>query len=357
MIDMLIVTGRFSDHFRPSKIGEALAKPFMLDRLFSVTHVNGGTVNYLTQLVENGLTNYQVILWMPDVPNDEEKLLPLIKQKNPTALLISSKRAIEKTYTEFDVVGRLLKSRSNLGIMVTRANNRYYFSLLDPLGNLFWEGEDVTTLATKVLQRVCTLLQYQRIPSVKIGDAVQVELPPDYLEVIQDYGEKFHEYTNAVNPNRFLGNTSTRCMKGFPGIRTPHPEGHYAISRRNVDKTGISADDFVVVTSNEQQVEYFGDHKPSVDSPIQIRLFNYYRNVNFILHGHVYLAGVPTTPNALPCGSIEEFDEILDLVRNPEATNFAVNLKGHGCLILTDSVEALKGWQLHSRPFPEPLLV
>ena len=82
-------------------------------------------------------------------------------------------------------------------------------------------------------------------------------------------------------------------MPSLPSsARTDGKDGPlYLVSRRNVDKTTMSASDFVLVTGNESKVEYFGDVKPSVDAPIQIRLFNYYEGVCYMVHGHVYGRG------------------------------------------------------------------
>jgi len=89
-----------------------------------------------------------------------------------------------------------------------------------------------------------------------------------------------------------------------------------------------------------------------VDTPIQIRLFNYYRNIKYIVHGHVYLETPYMTRSKIPCGYIEEFDEIADLVPQDER-NFSVNLKGHGCLILATDLTYFKDQKLIGRPFPE----
>lgn len=89
----------------------------------------------------------------------------------------------------------------------------------------------------------------------------------------------------------------------------------------------MSVDDFVAVTASEDK--------------------------GYIVHGHVYVDGAPMTHSKIPCGHIEEFDEIAALFPDAEQTNFAVNLKGHGCLILANSLEFLKNQVLAGRPFPE----
>ena len=131
---------------------------------------------------------------------------------------------------------------------------------------------------------------------------------------------------------------------------------HILVTKRNVDKQTLSVEDFVLVEAGLTDfVKYAGEHKPSVDTPIQIKLFDYYRGVNFIVHGHAYVEGALVTHNKLPCGYVQEFDEIVDLIPNQNAVNFNINLTGHGCLIMADSLEYLEAQidRLYARPFPE----
>jgi len=127
------------------------------------------------------------------------------------------------------------------------------------------------------------------------------------------------------------------------------------MSKRNIDKTIINSQGFVEVKDEETIVKYFGDLKPSVDTPVQIKLFNRYQNVNYIVHGHVYVKDTMITSKNIPCGFIEEFDEIKKWFPDEKASNFAVNLKGHGCILLAKDLKWLEETKsrLVARPFPE----
>lgn len=181
------------------------------------------------------------------------------------------------------------------------------------------------------------------------------------MDATRQLGEQFTEYVEAVNPDRFMGNASTRCCHGFPSARSDN--GTVFMSRRNVDKTIISSDEFVEVTNDASSGNtlYFGDQKPSVDSPVQLRLYERYPNVNYIVHGHVYVKGAPFTDACIPCGFLEELEEIAnkfpDMLRRAlvsTAGNFVINLRGHGCLILASDVAYLTGHEFLSRPVFEP---
>jgi hypothetical protein len=284
-----------------------------------------------------------------------------IEKINPKLLLISSKRVVEKSYTDFDIISRLLKSRSNLGVKMTQEQGIYQFDLLDPLGNRYCRTSSVAELGAAMKKRVEELQSLTRIGSTSLCQCVTAaSIEEDFVDIVRHLGDEFSKHVNAVNPERFLGNASaratdriTRCCHGFPATRSADDANVYLVSRRNVDKTTMSADDFVSVTNNESRVEYFGDIKPSVDAPIQIRLFNFYRNVRYIVHGHVYVEGGTLTHSKIPCGHIEEFEEIRLLFADANSANFVINLKGHGCLILAADLNFLRTRKFLAREFPE----
>lgn len=319
--------------------------------------INGGTLN---QLQNFDFSQVEKLIWMPNVSNDEAKILPNIKNINQKLLLVSSKRAIEKDYKESDVIGHLLANKSNLGIMITKLEDfKYNFKLLDPLGNIWADTTSVPYLCTRLLNRLDFLGSLTRIGSQKIGEARPVDIELGFLHIVHKFGNEFTNYVNAVNPNRFLGNAATRCSYGFPSLRK---DDRIFVTRRNVDKTSIQASDFVEVKSHWDKVGYYGDNKPSVDTPIQLKLFERYPNVNYMIHGHVYVQEAPLTgwedvrkpaTAKIPCGCIEEINEIRKLFPEYGDCNFTVNLFGHGFLAFAKDLEYFDNIELKARPFPE----
>jgi hypothetical protein len=145
-----------------------------------------------------------------------------------------------------------------------------------------------------------------------------------------------------------------------PNIHCPAHPPRVLVTRRNVEKTTLSESDFVEVSlrpyGKGEEVAYYGDAKPSVDAPIQLHLFRRYQNVRYMVHGHVYVEEAPYTAHKIPCGGIEEVEEIAALFPDERAANFAVNLRGHGCLLLANTLTFLQNAKarLIARPFPEP---
>lgn len=356
-MEILIVGGTFDhDEGKPSKIIDTLAQTFVKEAerennvdVKGISVLNGGN---LSELHNIDFRECDVLFWAPNISNNEAKIIPDIKTKNPKLLLISSKRVVEKRYTEGDIVGRLLKTKSNLGVMITKHDDTYRFRLMDPLGNCHVDTLSVEQLASSMFLRILELRSMTRIGCRRIGDRRDFQVDPEFVKFVKHSATEFTKYVNAVNPNRLLGNASTRCMFGFPAERA---DGRVFVTQRNIDKQLIQTDGFVEVNpTKEGVVEYYGDKKPSVDTPIQIKLFNYYQNINYMVHGHVYIDGAKITARKVPCGYLEEFDEIVALYPDRNEKAFAVNLKGHGCLLLAESVEDL--WALGryvSRDFPE----
>ena len=314
--------------------------------------LNGGNLEDLDGLVPwlKG-HKYDCLIWMPNIDNKEDKILPTIKQQYPNLLLVQSKRVVEKPYTDFEMVKRLLNSHSSLGIRITRPDG-YRFEVIDPLGNSWNKPAPLSGMGEVLWGRIDELLKLHRKPS-KYSETLptDVTIEPEFLKAVTYLGGEFTKYVMAVNPDRFLGNASTRCCHGFPSVK----EGNVIyMSKRNVDKTIISSKQFVPVEALESNtIHYGGENKPSVDTPVQQLLYQHYPNIKYMIHGHVYVEGAPMTERNIPCGFLEEVNEVIDLVPNLESSNFVVNLKGHGCLILSDNIEYLTAHKFISRPHLE----
>lgn len=339
---MFIVCGKFTHENctpRESKIGNCFQKELDADG------INGGNLQTLNEFDFRKLST---LIWMPEIDNNENKIVPRIKIHNPKLFLITSKR-MREGYTLNDFIGRLLQNKSNLGIAITKESSLYRFKLIDPLGNIYVDTLSVSDLAKSIKARVEFLNKFTRLPSKRVGSAQPVQIEPEFLSLIKSNGTIFNQYVKAVNPNRLLGNASTRCAKGFPTFKQ---NKNIYVTRRNVEKSSLNHDDFVRVSKNGWCVDYYGDYKPSVDTPLHLEIFEYYKNIKYIQHGHVYVKGAPLTLNKIPCGYVESFKDIVKLVPSQDSAHFVINLRGHGCLICSGNLQ----WNnivFEVRPFPE----
>jgi hypothetical protein len=100
-------------------------------------------------------------------------------------------------------------------------------------------------------------------------------------------------------------------------------------------------------------VRYYGNDKPSVDTPIQLCLYGHYAMVNYIIHSHVYVKDAPFTGEKIPCGALEEVDHILSVWPQRDIYNFAINLKGHGSIVFSRDLWYFDKVNYIARPVPE----
>jgi len=362
-LGVLFVGGHFDDEGgRPSGYVRTLFSSLM-SHLYSYSYgwdevrMNGGSWDELVAISKR-FKQFDVIIWMPSVPNDKEKLVEKIKVENPKCLLVTSKNNESGKYSTMHLLARALKTKSNLLLEFTKAaDGKWQVTVLDPLGNSFAEKESCMGMVEYFLgSRIVQLYQYTRVQSKTIGEALPVPDEKEFFDVAKNYAEVFHKLIHANN-DRFMGNLSFRCEKGFPSVKK---EGIIYVSERNVDKRSIGKESFVAMNlkneeelDGEESVEFYGDKKPSVDSPIQVMLYNFYKNVQYMLHSHTYVAGAPCTDEVIPCGAIEEAEAIMALYPYPDKVNFAVNLKGHGSIVFANSVDFLKDIQYVARKIPE----
>jgi len=334
-----------------------------LDCSIVLTH-NGGYYWSLPVLIDQmKIQDPDIIFWFMNVPNDLAKHNN-IKAEFPKAILITSKNNYDKHYTFQEMAARALALKSNLFIEVTKEHQRYHGRLFDPLGNAWtMKTPDFPYLVMQALKRAVHLKSVTRKSttwSPEAPDMIPASLTNGkFFKIVQKSADKFHELIHpAEGVKRFLGNASFRCMNGFPSLRAMN--GYIYVSRRNVDKRALGPDEFVQVGYNESKdiVWYRGEHKPSVDTVVQVQLYRWLRNIRFMMHSHVYVKYAPFTENMVPCGGFEEIGEIKYAVNkhdiNPERA-FAINLIGHGSLICARVPENFWGFKYIPRPSPEPM--
>lgn len=332
---VFVVGGDFSDTPRES----GLVKKFVSAMNVDVTLKNGGKYEELAEL---DFSSYDVVFWMPNIDNSLVKIVNDIKIKYPKIILIQSKFNNGK-YVLTDLVARALKSKSNLLIEFS-GSSPYFMRLIDPLANIFIETSDVESFVRVMMNRVEELLNFSRMSSISVFSKTDVPDEAEFFKIVESYGQKFHELIHAINQERYLGNCSFRtfdfrCSFGFPSFKDA---SHIFVSRRNLDKRNISKESFVPVRLGEGIVEYSGEVKPSVDTPIQLCLYELLPNIKYMLHAHVYIDNAPYTSKIVPCGALEEVGEIMNLIEDKDTSLMFINLKGHGSIAMASNFEDLK---------------
>ncbi len=357
---------------KKSKIVDEFAK-----HLPNTTVYNGGDYNDLNKILES-CTNYDTVIWWANVPNELPKIRN-VKDINYKAMLVSSKRNVDNKYSFQDLLQRSFALKSNLTVEFSKNNNKYNMKLFDPLGNVWYEGLDIEECSKALLDRLAFIKSITRESTVSSEENIgalawffnmfkeemhksdnnpEIPIKKEFLSIVRDYAYKFAETTfQTKDVKRFLGNASFRCPKGFPSFR----EGKYIfVSKRNVNKEFIGIDEFVPVYLKDGKIYYCGDNKPSVDTPIQVRMYNLLPNINYMIHSHCYIEDAPFTKKALPCGAIEEVDEISELLKDYYGNDFnrdfyLINLIGHGSIMMSNNPEQLKNINMVGRKLPEDM--
>lgn len=125
---------------------------------------------------------------------------------------------------------------------------------------------------------------------------------------------------------------STRLGEGF------------AITKRNVEKSGLTEKDFVWVDGSlhDGKLHYSGsaEAKPSIDAPVHRMIYAELPWVRAIVHGHLFYEGTDTYPEKLtrwPCGAENEAYEIIAKAPKESRNLWVANVKGHGFVALIGS--------------------
>lgn len=357
---------------RKSKIVEEFAK-----FLPNVTVYNGGNFNDLNDILES-CVNYDIVLWWANVSNDLPKIRN-VKDINYKVMLVSSKRNVDGKYSFQDLLQRSFSLKSNLTIEFGMVDNKYYMRLFDPLGNMWYEGFSIKMCSKilierlnfiRIITRESTVSNEENVGALawffnmfkdemyESNDNPFVPIKEEFLEIVRNYAYKFAEATfETKDVKRFLGNASFRCPKGFPSFRN----GKYIfVSKRNVNKEFIGIKEFVPVYLEDDKLFYCGDYKPSVDSPIQVRLYSLLSNINYMIHSHCYIENAPYTDVVLPCGALEEVDEIKNVIKKYYDNDYnkdfyVVNLLGHGSIMMSNKASQLKNIRMVGRKLPEKM--
>ncbi|MFR4518511.1 MAG: class II aldolase/adducin family protein [Fusobacterium sp.] len=321
-----------------------------INNFISCDMYNGGNYQELKNII-NLVKEYEVVLWFPNVSNNLEKIRN-VKEINPKVMLVTSKRN-NAEYSKQEIIARALRDKANLLLEFDTREEKTNMRISDPLGNEFYYGTDIGKMVTSMMQRIEFLKNIKRKPTFKsIENTPEFKVDESFLNIIRSFANKFHSLINPMETNRFLGNASTRfrCERGFPSQRINN--NMILVSRRNIKKESIQSDEFVPVYENDKKLYYVGDYKPSVDTPVQFELYKNLPEVNYMIHSHVYVKDAPYTKNIMPCGALNEVEEIMEVInKNNFKSNFAINLIGHGCTIFARDLDYFNKIEFVERKF------
>lgn len=358
---VLFVAGDYDDNGGKSsgymsKLSLELKELYFKRNRCIITRFNGGSWSTLQNYIVPETMDSNIIYWFSHSPSDKTRFVERIKKLAPCAILIMLSRNDNKSASIFEQTSKMLSVKANLMLELHKTETGMFSaSILDPLGNCFLENEPSTKEVARILLlRTGQLSVIERVPSISIGTHMPIVEENEFFSIAKESANKFHDLLHADKQDRYLGNISFRCESGFPSFRK---DNLIYVSKRNLDKRTIGANGFVAIHPRSfNVVQYYGDEKPSVDTPIQLLLYNYYNKIKYMIHSHVYIEGAPETGKILPCGAVEEYDEIVRFVQDMNVDNIAINLLGHGSLVGSADLSFFKTIKYIARPMPTMML-
>ena len=328
--------------------------------LDNVTLFNGGNYNDLEKIIEM-TSDYDTVIWWANVDNDLLKIRN-VKDINYKTMLVTSKRNVDSKYTFQELIQRTLATKANLCVEFSKDKGNYIMRLFDPLGNVWYEGDNIDECSKCLNNRLNYIGSLTREKTNKIdtkeeiSDLQRQRVNHCFLPIVRNYSNTFSNLIYGTDDvKRFLGNASFRCTKGFPSFRD---KDSIYVSRRNIHKDELTIDQFVCTKLDDDTIYYVGDNKPSVDSPIQLRLYDLLPKINYMIHSHCYIKDAPYTEEVIPCGALEEVDEIKKLIDyyydgDYEKDFYLINLIGHGSIMMSNDARRLANIEMIGREIPE----
>lgn len=326
-----IVGGDFGSKPKKSKIMSILAENFE-----AYTLINGGEYEDLPKNTSTDLT-----IWAPNIDNNFPKQYPF--KNNTKDVLIITKRVRTEEDTNLKAVSRIFEAHANAVIVIYEAKNGFRFKLIDSLNTVWCDVEMLNVLANTIVNFYNFCKSSVRVKSVSLQVETDTDTKPENLQEFIEINKTLAEHIQVSCGQRFFGNLSTRCSNLFPTMRGSKIfSGGMWVSPRNSNKENISVEDMIYCHFNDKLiiVEFAGKQKPSVDSPIQLKIYEACPQVNFMIHGHAFVIGAEETNKYYLCGDLREVPEAIKLI---DDNSFgAINLKNHGFLLYADTLKNLK---------------
>ena len=131
----IVVGGDFGEIPRQSRIIDEIWNPY---RSY-IDCINGGTMEDLKNI---DLSSYNLILWMPNISNEEKKFYP----KKPIGSVLIISKVLRNENSEKDAISRIFKMNANAVITIDKSKDEFVFKTIDALGNFWWETTNPETI-------------------------------------------------------------------------------------------------------------------------------------------------------------------------------------------------------------------
>ena len=171
---VIIVGGTFTDNIGTvhrsgvvHKMYEHLLNTNAFVNCIDVDVINGGLVSNIPSDFPLR-KDADLTIWMPNIPNEQDKNYPIKKQGS---VLICSK-VMREGYTRVDSISRIFKMHGNAVIEIRKDEDTglVKFTLVDALGNLWYDGSDIPSLMTSIMAFVAFTKSAKRINTSRANE-------------------------------------------------------------------------------------------------------------------------------------------------------------------------------------------
>lgn len=344
----------------------------------NVTTFNGGAYADLGRQLYIA-DQYEVVFWMPELHNVPD--VGYVKDVAPYVMLITAKWNPDHQIPFVAMNMHTLEHKANLTFeLFGNSEQLEGIHVYDPLGCSWYRGKDLHEALPAGMNRLAYLKSITRrktVPSNTPGlmlswyfDAFKVSdersemafsIPDEqaFVDIVTQYSDDFFNLRGHEMPTGGAGRPQVgRCLQGMPSFRA----GDKAfLSPRAPAQRYIQMNEFIPCYMDGDILRYGGEKKPTVDAPIHLALYAKLPQINYIVHAHDYIDGAPFTTKSIPCGAMEEVDEVMRAIRkyynDTTLPVYRLNLKGHGSLLMASTVEGLKNMHYIKRQMPERMEV
>jgi len=157
MAKILFMGGVFNDEGgRPSGYVRQLTENLKNQSKHEIIVMNGGFYSNLNETIVSQISQFQIIFWFCDVPNDKPKLVKYIKEQNPNSILIISKNNRSEKYTQDMLVERILKAQANYLLEFKNTfDGKINATLLSHLGyELMSKEQNIQVVASTLIKSI-----------------------------------------------------------------------------------------------------------------------------------------------------------------------------------------------------------
>ena len=302
-------------------------------------------ISYLTSI---RYKTFDTILFFPCNPSDYSVAANLIKVKNPNTLLVTLLDNPNDDMQMLHKINLALESRSNLFVEVTKKGRLCMASVSDPLGNVFNENTTIMPIIAKTLiNRLRQLSGYSRMRSIQtaIDTIADKSSATKFIEAVSCYSETIHAGRDIpfrmIQPSMKIGKDTFFSKRWCRDIDITVP------SMMSSDLAG-------------EFVSFYGDQRPSLDTPAHLMLYKKLPWARFIIHSRSYILDAPLVDEVFSCGAVELWHKVMAMHRLLGCSKKArrgkmirLNLNGNGSIIISEAQEDMFDIPYIERHVPE----